>query len=78
MAGIAKTILLVLSICVLTTLAGRDFYKILGVSKNATPKDIKKAYRQMSVKYHPDKNPSVEARETYKEVNDANEVRPPS
>ena len=37
--------------------AGRDFYQILGVKKNASPADVKKAYRQLSLKNHPDKNP---------------------
>ncbi len=35
---------------------GRDFYGILGIKKNANSADIKKAYRQMSLKHHPDKN----------------------
>ncbi|MGO3719880.1 MAG: DnaJ C-terminal domain-containing protein [Mesonia hippocampi] len=53
----------------------KDYYKILGVSKDATAKDIKKAYRKMAAKYHPDKNPgSKEAEEQFKEVNEANEV----
>lgn len=55
-------------------MGGRDFYKILGISKNATPKDIKKAYRKLSIKYHPDKNPDPEAKEKYKEINEANEI----
>jgi preprotein translocase subunit Sec63 len=39
---------------------GRDFYKILGVKRNATQSEIKKAYRKLSLQYHPDKNPGDE------------------
>jgi DnaJ homolog subfamily B member 11 len=74
MAGITKLFFVFLSVLALTVLAGRDFYKILGVNRNATPKDIKKAYRRLSVKYHPDKNPDPEAKEHYKDINEANEV----
>ena len=53
----------------------KDYYKILGVDKNATPKDIKKAYRKLAAKYHPDKTKSDKAaEEKFKEVNEANEV----
>ncbi|WP_289063998.1 DnaJ C-terminal domain-containing protein [uncultured Zobellia sp.] len=52
-----------------------DYYKVLGVSKNATENDIKKAYRKMARKYHPDVNPNdVEAEKKFKEINEANEV----
>ncbi len=52
-----------------------DYYKILGISKNATEKDIKKAYRKLARKYHPDLTPSDKAAEQkFKEVNEANEV----
>ena len=53
------TLLLVLIVLALNLVAAadRDFYKILEVKKNATPAEIKKAYRAMSLKWHPDKNP---------------------
>lgn len=52
-----------------------DYYKILGVSKTATEADIKKAYRKMARKYHPDLNPNDKvAEKKFKEINEANEV----
>ena len=52
-----------------------DYYKILGIAKNGTEADIKKAYRKMARKYHPDLNPNdKEAEKKFKEVNEANEV----
>nr|WP_321247882.1 J domain-containing protein [uncultured Psychroserpens sp.] len=52
-----------------------DYYKILGVSKTATDSDIKKAYRKLARKYHPDLNPNDKEAETkFKEINEANEV----
>jgi curved DNA-binding protein len=53
----------------------RDFYAILGVSRDASEADIKKAYRKLAVKYHPDKNPNnKEAENKFKEINEAYEV----
>lgn len=53
----------------------KDYYKVLGVDKNATEKDIKRAYRKLARQYHPDKNPDDKtAEEKFKEVNEANEV----
>ncbi len=55
--------------------AKRDFYEVLGVSKNATPEEIKKAYRQMARKHHPDVARDDEnAAEKFKEINDAYEI----
>lgn len=52
-----------------------DYYKTLGVDKNATDKDIKNAYRKLARKYHPDLNPNDEtAHKKFQELNEANEV----
>lgn len=53
----------------------RDYYEVLGVGRTASDDEIKKAYRKMAVKYHPDKNPGdVEAEEKFKEATEAYEV----
>jgi molecular chaperone DnaJ len=56
-------------------MAKRDYYKVLDVAKNATEADIKKAYRRLAMKYHPDRNPGdKEAEERFKEAKEAYEV----
>ena len=53
----------------------RDYYGILGVEKDATDAEIKKAYRKLALKYHPDRNPGdEEAAEKFREASEANEV----
>ena len=53
----------------------RDYYEVLGISKSAEKAEIKKAYRKVAMKYHPDKNPdNKEAEEKFKEASEAAEV----
>ena len=56
-------------------MAGKDYYNILGIPKNAPDKDVKAAYRRLARKYHPDVNPGDKAAEArFKEINEAFEV----
>ena len=53
----------------------RDYYDVLGVSRDASARDIKKAYRRLDMKHHPDRNPGdVAAEEKFKEASEAAEV----
>ncbi|MBP1707027.1 MAG: chaperone DnaJ domain protein, partial [Chloroflexi bacterium] len=56
-------------------MAGKDYYRILGINRNATDKDIKAAYRRLARQHHPDVNPGNKAaEERFKEINQAYEV----
>ena len=53
----------------------KDYYEVLGVNKSASQSDIKKAYRKLAIKYHPDKNPNDKsAEEKFKEAAEAYDV----
>ena len=52
----------------------RDYYEVLGISKNATDDEIKRAYRKLAKQYHPDLNKAPDAAEKFKEVNEAYEI----
>lgn len=53
---------------------GKDYYKILGIQSGANEEEIKKAYRRMALKFHPDKNKDPNAEEKFKEIAEAYEV----
>ena len=53
---------------------GKDYYKVLGLSRGATEEEVKKAYRKLALKFHPDKNKSAGAEEKFKEIAEAYEV----
>ncbi|GAA5885417.1 hypothetical protein JCM6882_009614 [Rhodosporidiobolus microsporus] len=74
MSALLVARLLVLFALCAVALAGADFYKVLGVSKSAGDKELKKAYRKLSKQYHPDKNDSEEAKAKFLEVSRAYEV----
>ena len=53
----------------------KDYYKILGIERNASEEDIRKAYRKLAMQYHPDRNPNdKQAEERFKEINEAYQV----
>ena len=65
---VAVVISLCLESAVVTGTDNADYYKLLGVSKDASEKEIKKAFRKLAVQYHPDKNPDPEARKKFEKI----------
>lgn len=56
-------------------MAKRDYYEVLGLNRDASEEDIKKAYRKLAMKYHPDRNPdNPKAEESFKEAKEAYEI----
>lgn len=53
---------------------GKDFYKVLGVSPDSNEDEIKKAYRKLALKFHPDKNSDADAEDRFKEIAEAYEI----
>eukprot|EP01132_Coremiostelium_polycephalum_P006843 gene6843-8487_t len=72
------TTLLLISIVILFLIGiakcGKDYYELLGISRDSSPSDIKRAYRKLALKYHPDKNPGKEAQDKYSELSGAYEI----
>jgi len=53
---------------------GKDYYRVLGITKGASDDEIKKSYRKLAMKYHPDKNNAPGAEEKFKEIGEAYDV----
>lgn len=68
-AFVAVSLLLCVLLLTPPRVAGaEDYYKLLGVPRDASTKQIKKAFRNLAVKYHPDKNPDPEARKKFEQI----------
>ena len=70
----ALFVILAFAAHICSVLSKKDYYKVLGVNKKASEKDIKKAFRKLALKYHPDKNKSEGASEKFREISESYEV----
>ena len=63
-------VIVVLSLCLETAVVAgeEDYYKLFGVSRDASKKEIKKAFRKLAIQYHPDKNPDPDARKRFEKI----------
>jgi preprotein translocase subunit Sec63 len=64
--------IVVFQILISLVISSEDYYKLLGVPKDASDKDIRKAFRKLAVKYHPDKNPDSDAKEKFTKIANGN------
>ena len=56
------------SVCLIEIVGGKNYYKILGIDKTASDRDVKKAFRKLALQLHPDKNKSPNAEEKFREI----------
>ena len=56
------------------TTSKRDYYDVMGIGRDASDEDIKRAFRKLALEYHPDRNKKVGAEERFKEINEAYQV----
>merc|ERR1711923_245495 len=73
-SSLAKILLLSMIILTEYCLAKQDYYKTLGLQKGASDKEIKKAFRKLALKYHPDKNPDKDTSKKFREIAEAYDV----
>ena len=69
-----KLTILILLFCIQETLS-EDFYQLLGINKDANNREIRKAFKKLALKYHPDKNSEEDAHEKFLKINRAYEVK---